>query len=117
LYAVWEPASDVHYTRVYAQADSGRVFAARLSDAIPALAGTRPFPALSRCFARHDAEDARACRSLLLCAAAAYNKNAGVGRKIVGFRLERWSWDLKRFPTDPGRAVLIGETEVAVTDR
>jgi hypothetical protein len=114
MYSDWRPSTEVVQTKVYARDESGAVFRAYLSDAIPALAGTRAVPFLSTCFDANDTTGIRLCRSLLAAAAAAYNRIAPPGRRVVQFELKKWSWDLRAFPSDPLHATLVGDTIVTI---
>lgn len=109
MYSRWQPSAEVGQTKVYTRDESGAVLRAYLSDAIPALAGTRAVPSLSKCFDPNDAAGIRLCRGLLAAAAAAYNRIAPPGRRVVQFELKKWSWDLRAFPTDPRHATLVGD--------
>ncbi len=110
MYSYWQPSTEVVHTKIYVRDESGGVFRAYVSDAIPALAGTRAVLYVAKCFDPRDAEGTRLCRSLLSAAAAAYNRTAPPSRRVVQFELKKWSWDLRAFPSDPLHATLVGDT-------
>ncbi len=114
MYSYRELSAEVVYMRVYGRDESGAVFRAYISNAIPALAGTRALPYVRKCFDPIDGGDIHLCRGLLSAAAGAYNRTAPPGRRIVQFQIQKWSWDLRAFPRDPFRATLIGETVVTL---
>jgi hypothetical protein len=114
MYSYRELTTEIVYTRLYARDESGAVFRAHVSDAYPALAGTRALPVLRRCVDAVDTDDIRVCRRLFSGAAVAYNRAARPGRRVVQFQIQKWSWDLRVFPTVPLRATLIGDTTYAL---
>ena len=114
MYSYRQLTTTIAYTRLYARDETGAVFRAYVSDAIPALAGTRALPALGMCAVAQDSDDIRLCRRLFSAAALAYNRAAPPGRRVVQFRLQKWSWDLRAFPTDPHCATMIRDTTFAL---
>jgi predicted DCC family thiol-disulfide oxidoreductase YuxK len=101
LYTHLDTSGKVEYRKVFAQYESGVISRARLEDTIGALALDNRYAAyLDKCFKEQPA-DLELCKTYLLSAAAAYNKKAPPGGKVMLYEIQVWNWDFLSHPFDP----------------
>jgi len=66
---------------------------------------------IRQCFQQ---ETASACEQFLRARGAAYNERAARGARIVQFEAQKWVWDFRAHPSDPGHGRLVDRLEVSL---
>ena len=101
LYSNLDTSGKVQYKKVFAQHESGVSSRARLEETIGALAlDARYTPHLEKCFEEWPG-DVEICKKFLSAAAAAYNKKAQPGERVIQYEIKVWIWDFLSYPSDP----------------
>jgi hypothetical protein len=101
LYSGLNTSGKVEYRKVFAQHESGVSTRARLEDTIGALALDNRYAShLVKCFGEQPG-DVELCKKFLSAAAAAYNKKAQPGERVMQYEIQVWIWDFLSYPSDP----------------
>ena len=101
LYSGLNTSGKVEYRKVFAQHESGVSSRARLEDTIGALALDNRYAShLVKCFGEQPG-DVELCKKFLSAAAAAYNKKAQPGERVMQYEIQVWIWDFLSYPSDP----------------